>query len=67
MNCDRTNSYIFVNGVEIHKFIGKNSEINAAPPCVRNISKDISVYYDFSVDYDVIAVDNILNIWKFLM
>ena len=24
-------------------------------------------FYDFSVDYDAIAVDDILNIYKFLM
>ena len=50
----------------------------ANPPCLGNISKDFSVdnmkntqlngyVYDFSVDYDAIAVDDILRIHKYLM
>ena len=46
--------------------------------CLGNISKDFSVdnmkkielnsyVYDFSVDYDAIAVDDILDIHKYLM
>ena len=72
------NSYLFVNDTEINKFKAKNSEIVATPFCIGNISKDFSVdnmkktglngyVYDFSVDYDAIAVDNILNIHKYLM
>ena len=70
-------SHLFVNGTEIHKFKAKDSEIEATPLCLGNISKDFSVdnikknrmkwIYDFSVDYDAIAVDNILNIHKYLM
>ena len=48
------------------------------PLCLGNISKDWSVdnmiktefngyVYDFSVDYDAIAVDDILDIRKYLM
>ena len=37
------NSYLFVNGTEIHKFKAKNSEIVASPLCLGNISKDFSV------------------------
>ena len=69
-------SYLFVNGTEIHKFKAKDSEIVASPSCLRNISKDFSVdnmkkrlngyVYDFSVDYDAIAVDDILDIHKYL-
>ena len=66
------NSYLFVNGTEIHKFKAKDSEIVATPLCLGNISKDWSVdnmkrtgfngyVYDFSVDYDTIAVDDILD------
>ena len=73
-----TNSYIFVNGVEIHKFNAKDSEINAIQLCLGNISKDFSVdnmkktglngyVYDFGVDYDAIAVDDIIDIHKCLM
>ena len=31
------NSYLFVNGKEIHKFKGKDSEIVATPLCLVNI------------------------------
>ena len=72
------NSYLFVNGTEIHKFKVKDSEIVATPLCLGNISKDFSVdnmkktglsrcVYDFSVDCDAIAVDDILDIHKYLM
>ena len=72
------NSYLFVNGKEIHKFKAKDSEIVATPLCLENISKDWSVddmkntrlngyVYDFSVDYDAIAVDDILDIHNYLM
>ena len=37
------NSYLFVNGTEVHKFKAKGSEIAASPLCLGNISKDISV------------------------
>ena len=70
------NSYLFVNGTGIHKFKAKDSEIVATPLCLGNISKywsldnlkklDLMVY-DFSVDYDAIAADDILDIHKYLM
>ena len=37
------NSYLFVNGTEIHKFKAKDSEIVASPFCLGNISKAFSV------------------------
>ena len=37
------NSYLFVNGTEIIKFKGKDSEILAKPLFLGNISKDWSV------------------------
>ena len=72
------NSYLFVVGTEIIKFKAKDSEITAYPLCLGNISKDWSVdnmkktglkgyVYDFSVDYDAIAVSDILDIRKYLM
>ena len=71
-------SYLFVNGPEIHKFPAKDSEINPYELCLGNISKDWSIdnmkttgfngyIYDFSVDYDVILVSDILDIHKYLM
>ena len=72
------NSYLFVNGTEIIKFKAKDSEIVAYPLCLGNISKDFSVdnmnktglngyVCDFSVDYDAIAVTDILDIHQYLM
>ena len=56
-------SYILVEGLEIDKFQANDSEINAAPLCLDNVSKDFSVYnlkktglyvyvFDLSADYD---------------
>ena len=72
------NSYLFVNNTEVIKFKAKDTEIVATPLCLGNISKDWSVdnmkdtklieyVYDFSVDYDVIAVNDIKDIHKYLM
>ena len=36
------NSYLFVNGTEIHKFKAKDCEFLASPLCLGNISKDWS-------------------------
>ena len=35
------NSYLFVNGVEIHTFKAKDPEINAILLCLGNLSKDV--------------------------
>ena len=67
------NSYLFVNGTEIYKFKAKDSEIVASPLCLGSISQDWSIdnmkktgftgyLYDFSVDYDPIANDEIKDI-----
>ena len=72
------NSYLFVNGTEIHKFIAKDVEINPYNLCIGNISKDFSVtnmkktgfngyIYYFSVDYDPVDVDNIKDIHNYLI
>ena len=69
---------MFVNGTEIIKFKAKDSEIFATPLCQGNISKDWSAdnmkrsglhgyVYDFSVDYEAVAVDDIVDIHKYLM
>ena len=71
-------SYLFVNGTEIHKFKAKGSMIVPNNLCLGNVSKDFSAsnmkktgfngyIYDFSVDYDSIDVDNIKDIHKYLM
>ena len=75
---NETNSYLLVNGKEIIKFKAKDSEIEAYPMCLGNISKDWSIdkmkktalkgyIFDFSVDYNAITVADILDIYKYLM
>ena len=60
------------------KFKAKDSKIVSSPLCLGNISKDQSTdnmkktglneyVYDFSVDYDPIAADDIKDIHKYLM
>ena len=72
------NSYVFVNGIEIYKFKAKYSEINTALLCLGNVLKYFLVdnmkktglyryAYNFSVNYDSIDVDDILDIHKYLM
>ena len=72
------NSYSFVNGTEIVKFKAKDSAVVTSPLCLGNISKDWSTdnmkktglagyVYDFSVDYNVVTVDDIEDIHKYLM
>ena len=38
-----SNSYLFVNGKEIHKFKTKDSKIVAAPLCLGKISKSFTI------------------------
>ena len=78
LHYSRANSYLFVNGREIHKFKAKDSEILAYSLCLGNISKDWSIdnmkktgtkgcIYDFNTDYNYIKVSDILDIHKYLM
>ena len=78
MHYNGTNSYLFVNGTKINKFKAKDSELVATPLCLENISKDWSVdnmkitrfngyFFYFSVDYDAVVFDDILDIHKYLM
>ena len=72
------NSYLLVDGREIIEFKAEYSEVVASPLCLGNISKDFSVanmkktglygsVFDFSVDHDAIAIDDIFDIHKYLM
>ena len=72
------NSYLFVNGTEIIKLKAKDSEIVASLLCLGNISKDratsnmkktrVTGYvYDFSADYNAIAVYDVKDIHNYLM
>ena len=77
LHYNRENAYLFVNGAEFIKFKSKDYETVPYPLCLENISKDWAVdnmkkagvngyVYDFSVDYDAIVVDEILDIHKHL-
>ena len=78
LHYNRANSYLFANGTEVIKFKAKDSETAANLLCLGNISKVFPVtnmkkngligsVYDFRVDYNAIAVDDILDIHKYLM
>ena len=78
MHYNGANSDLFLNGTEIYKFKAKDSEIVVGPICLGNISKDWSVdnirktgftgyIYNFNVDYTAIPVDDIKDIYKYLM
>ena len=71
-------SYLFVNDTKIIKFKAKDSEIVGTPLCLEKITKNFSennakktglngYVYDFSFDYDAIAVADILDIHTYLM
>ena len=69
---------MFVNSTDIHKFKAKDSGILPNNLCLENVSKNFSAnnskksgfnchIYNFSVAYDPIAVDDILDIHKYLI
>ena len=69
--------YLFVNGKEMIKFKANDSEIVVNPLFLGNISKDFSesnmkktgLYgsiYEFSIDHKVVAVDDKLDVHKYL-
>ena len=69
------NSYLFVNGTEIHKFTAKDSEILPNNSCLGNISKESNMkktifngyIYDFSLEYYSLDIEDIKDIHKYLM
>ena len=76
LHYNETSTYLFVNGIKIYKL--SNSEIVATPLCLGNTSKDWTVdnikkiglngyVYEFSADFDTIAVDDVLDIHTYLM
>ena len=57
------NSYLIVNSLEINKFKAKDSEINAFPLCLGNVSKDFSAddmkktgLYGYVYDFQLIMI-----------
>ena len=78
LHYNRDNSYLLVNGKKTIKFKAKDFEIVTYPLCLGNISKDFSInnmlrtglngyVSDFSVDYNTITVNSILDIHKYLI
>ena len=78
LHYNRGNSYLLVNGKKTIKFKAKDFEIVTYPLCLGNISKDFSInnmlrtglngyVSDFSVDYNTITVNSILDIHKYLI
>ena len=78
LHYDRANSYLSLNNKEIIKFKAKYSEIVATPLYLGNISKKLSAenmrntelywdVYNFSIDFDAIAVADTLDTQKYLM
>ena len=80
LHYNNDDSYLFVNGREVTKFKPKNSEIKPNQLTLGSIStstnlsnsdiEDSKLYghgYDFSVDYNTIINNEILDIHKYSM
>ena len=63
LHYNKETRHLFVNGTKIIKFRSKHSKILPCPLYLGNISR----VYDFSIDYDIIAVDDNLDIHKYSM
>ena len=72
------NSYLFVKGVEQFRFKAKDWSIVANPLCLGSILKDwgatnmkkiglFGYVYDFSVDYGIASVPDIVSVHNYLM
>ena len=72
------NGFLFVNTTKIYQFQAKNSEIKDYALCLGNISKDFTinnmnktglkgVVNFFSVDFNPIDTNDILDIHEYLM
>ena len=73
-----SNSFLFVNATKIYQFKAKDSEIKDYTLCLGNISKDLAINIMkkvglkrsvkfFSVDYNPVDTNDILDIRKYLM
>ena len=76
LHCNGTSSYLFVNGTGVIKPKAEDTQIVITPLCLEKISKDFTAdnmkktelcgyIYDFSVDYNSIAVADILDFHKY--
>ena len=72
------NSFLFVNGTKVYQFQAKDSKIKDYSLCLGNVSKDFTinnmtktglkgVVKFFSVDFNPIDTNDILDIHKYLM
>ena len=71
-----SNSFLFVNATKVYQFKAKNSEIKDYALCLGNVSKDFTILEKtglkavakpFSVDFNSIDNNNILDIHKYFM
>ena len=73
-----SNSFLFVNATKVYQFKSKNSEIKDYALCLGNVSKDFiinnmkktglqGVVNFFSVDFNPIDTNNILDIHKYIL
>ena len=73
-----SNSFLLVNTTKTYQFKAKDSEIKPYPLCLGNISKDFAIdnikktgsqrnVDFFSVDYNVIDTNDILDIHRYSM
>ena len=78
MHYNGSNSFLFVNATKIYQFKAKDLEIKKYPLCLGNILKyftainmkkrGLSGYVSkFSVDFNIIDTNNIINIHKYLI
>ena len=72
-----SNSFVF-DVTKIYQFKAKDSEIKKYPLCLANTSGDFSAnnmiktglngyVYNFSVDYNITDISNIIDVHKYLM
>ena len=78
LHCNESNSFLFVNATKIYQFKAKSPEIKDYALCLGNISKDFAinnmkkkglggVVKFFSVDFNPIDTNDVLDIHKYLM
>ena len=79
LHSNGSNSFLFVNATKIYQFKAKDSEIKDYTLCLGNISKDFTInnvkkktglkgiVNFFSVDFNPIDTNDILDIHKYLM
>ena len=78
LHYNRSNSFLFVNATKVYQCKAKNSEMKDYALCLGHVSKDLTInnikttglkglVKFFSVDFNPIDTNNILDIYKYLM